>query len=302
MASLYPDAFDTFPIPGQTNKLTEPGVKHSELHRDLGLSIEAVEATLGLNPQGAFSTVVARLQFLETIALSGDSIIVLEGLEDHLVDSVDAHDASAISFVPVGSISSTNVQAAITEVSIEAGSNSYPSITDDGVNISIEPSNNMNVDVGNGFNVDALSVIINSNGVTADLTLDAGRHIYFVAGTDINFSDTQVTEVGSVGHTISTVGATGSTETINSLDFSIFDLTLTANCDITIAGVPASDQDVTIKVIIRGAHAPNFFTVQWPDGIMPLHDGLKTIYYFTYDQVEDAWLGFQVASAFAIPA
>lgn len=299
MPSLYPDAFDTFPIPGQNQKTETGAPTHSQLHRDLGLSIEAVEATLGLNPQGAFSTVVARLQFLETIALSGDSVIVLEGLEDHLVDPVDAHDASAISFVPVGSISSTNVQAAITEVSIEAGTNTYPSITDDGVNIFIEPSNNMNVDVGNGFNVDALQVIINSNGVTADLTLDAGRHIFFVAGTDINFQGTQVTDVGSVGHKISTIAATGATETINSLDFSIFDLTLTANCDITISGTPSSTQDVTIKVIIRGAFSPNFLTVLWPNGMMPLHDGSVSIYYLTWDQILDQWLGLQAATGFS---
>lgn len=42
-------------------------------------------------------------------------------LADHLGDTVDAHDASAISFAPAGTIAATNVQAAIEEVAAEAG-------------------------------------------------------------------------------------------------------------------------------------------------------------------------------------
>jgi hypothetical protein len=39
---------------------------------------------------------------------------------NHLTDPTDAHDASAISFSPAGSIAATNVQAAIEEVATEA--------------------------------------------------------------------------------------------------------------------------------------------------------------------------------------
>lgn len=39
----------------------------------------------------------------------------------HINDTTDAHDASAISFAPAGSVASTNVQAAIEEVASEAG-------------------------------------------------------------------------------------------------------------------------------------------------------------------------------------
>lgn len=37
----------------------------------------------------------------------------------HLADTVDAHDASAVSFIPAGSVSATDVQAAIVEVAAE---------------------------------------------------------------------------------------------------------------------------------------------------------------------------------------
>jgi len=42
------------------------------------------------------------------------------GLSDHLADTSDAHDASAISFIPTGTIAASDVQAAIAEVAAEA--------------------------------------------------------------------------------------------------------------------------------------------------------------------------------------
>jgi hypothetical protein len=43
-------------------------------------------------------------------------------LTAHIGDAIDAHDASAISFTPTGTIAATDVQAAIAEVAAEAGS------------------------------------------------------------------------------------------------------------------------------------------------------------------------------------
>jgi prepilin-type processing-associated H-X9-DG protein len=44
------------------------------------------------------------------------------GAAAHIADTDDAHDASAISFSPTGTIAATDVQAAIAEVASEAGS------------------------------------------------------------------------------------------------------------------------------------------------------------------------------------
>lgn len=41
------------------------------------------------------------------------------GLDAHLIDTIDAHDASAISFVPAGTIAATDVQAALVELDTE---------------------------------------------------------------------------------------------------------------------------------------------------------------------------------------
>lgn len=51
-------------------------------------------------------------------------------LTDHLTDASDSHDASAISFTPNGSISATDVQAAIQEVRDEAAGGGAPSTAD----------------------------------------------------------------------------------------------------------------------------------------------------------------------------
>lgn len=45
---------------------------------------------------------------------------VAASLAAHLADTADAHDASAISFVPVGTVASTDAQAAIAEVATDA--------------------------------------------------------------------------------------------------------------------------------------------------------------------------------------
>ena len=50
----------------------------------------------------------------------GSLMTVISDLALHLADTADAHDASAISFSPVSSIASTDVQSAIQEVADEA--------------------------------------------------------------------------------------------------------------------------------------------------------------------------------------
>lgn len=65
MPSNYPEEFDLFPIPGTNQKVNEGSYTHAHLHRDLGLAIEAVEGTLGLNPQGEHVDVNARLADIE---------------------------------------------------------------------------------------------------------------------------------------------------------------------------------------------------------------------------------------------
>ncbi len=52
-------------------------------------------------------------------ATTGSVTTVATGLSDHLADTVDAHDASAISSVPAGDLAATTVQAALDELDTE---------------------------------------------------------------------------------------------------------------------------------------------------------------------------------------
>lgn len=66
------------------------------------------------NPRPVYASDDARLDALEA-AETGTAA----GLANHLADTVDAHDASTVSFSPTGSIAATDVQAALAEVATE---------------------------------------------------------------------------------------------------------------------------------------------------------------------------------------
>lgn len=59
MSSNYPGALDVLPNPAPTDDVAV--VPHSAQHTNANDAIEAVQATLGIAPAGAFSTVVERL-------------------------------------------------------------------------------------------------------------------------------------------------------------------------------------------------------------------------------------------------
>ena len=59
MASLYPDALDALVNPTATSNMAT--VSHSEQHIAANDAIEAIEATLGTNPEGSETTVADRL-------------------------------------------------------------------------------------------------------------------------------------------------------------------------------------------------------------------------------------------------
>lgn len=67
MASLYPDAFDSLAKPTATTLENEAGFEHDIVHTNEANAIEAVQSTLGLNPEGAFATVDDRIADLEIL-------------------------------------------------------------------------------------------------------------------------------------------------------------------------------------------------------------------------------------------
>lgn len=67
MASAYPSGFDSLAKPTETTLEDDAGFEHDIVHTNEANAIEAVQTTLGLNPQGAFATVDARIDDLEVL-------------------------------------------------------------------------------------------------------------------------------------------------------------------------------------------------------------------------------------------
>lgn len=65
MASNYPGSLDSLTNPTAADTLNSATVPHADQHANANDAIEAIEATLGINPQGGSATVVARLNALD---------------------------------------------------------------------------------------------------------------------------------------------------------------------------------------------------------------------------------------------
>ena len=66
MASSFPGGLDNFTNPTATDTLDSATVPHAAQHSNANDAIEAIESTLGVNPQGSSATVVARLTALDS--------------------------------------------------------------------------------------------------------------------------------------------------------------------------------------------------------------------------------------------
>lgn len=70
MASTYPGSLDAFDTIASDKKTSDSvgGRTHRDMHNDLGDAVEAVQAELGTDPAGSYSTVKARLDALVAYA------------------------------------------------------------------------------------------------------------------------------------------------------------------------------------------------------------------------------------------
>lgn len=73
MGSSYPGALDSLPNPTSTTPLdsSTAGLAHHTQHANANDAIEAIQATLGVNPQGSEATVAARLAVIAAAAAAG---------------------------------------------------------------------------------------------------------------------------------------------------------------------------------------------------------------------------------------
>jgi len=66
MASSYPGALDAFSNPSASDTLDSATVPHHTQHSDANDAIEAIQATLGVNPQSSSTTVADRLVLISS--------------------------------------------------------------------------------------------------------------------------------------------------------------------------------------------------------------------------------------------
>lgn len=113
-----------------TGQIVQPSRGYTDTDGDVTLDLEA---NANITPANTYWTVfVGPRSFLVskgsgtetlTAALASDpGTLGTTALAAHIADTVDAHDASAISFSPTGSIAGTDVQTAVAEVATDAAS------------------------------------------------------------------------------------------------------------------------------------------------------------------------------------
>lgn len=122
MTTSYPGAFDSLVNPTATDSLDSATVPHAAQHANANDAIEAIQITLGINPQGSGSTVVARLNTLDSTVGTANSTAntalanaaTAQSTADTKVASVSG--SSPIS-VTTGTTPTVSIAAASTSVS-----------------------------------------------------------------------------------------------------------------------------------------------------------------------------------------
>jgi hypothetical protein len=160
---------------------------------------------------------------------------VEENIDDHVTDTVDAHDASAISFVPYGSFGSTDVQDAIEEAEDEVNS----------INSSVSASSSSTSShIADSVDAHDASAISFSNGGTGLSATDVQDAI-----DEINSNISTAGAVGTLRVRPSATQAIGTTATL--LTFNITDYgDLSADWNGTNTYTAGFDQEVNVKLSV----------------------------------------------------
>jgi hypothetical protein len=125
----------------------------------------------------------------------------------------------------------------------------------------------------------------------ADVTALAGYLPLVAAGANVE-------NVGAIESDVSTNGSTGSTETLDTSDYAIFDMTMDQACTFTFSNPAPSGDNSTFMLILRGAFTPTFpASVDWSDATPPTYT-TPSVYIFTTVDAGTTWLGQSVGKAF----
>lgn len=127
-----------------------------------------------------------------TKSLHGDGVWRSAGVGDHLANTTDAHDASAVSYAGSAGLSSTSVEAALDELDAEKA----------------PLTRTINAQTGTAYTLalsDAGGVVTLSNAAAVTLTVPLNSAVAFPVGTTIDLAQLgvgQVTIAGTGGVTV----------------------------------------------------------------------------------------------------
>lgn len=151
----------------------------SDAHDASAISFTPVGTIAATDAQAAIAEVAS-----EAATATGT---VASDLAAHLADATDAHDASAISFVPNGSIASTDVQSAIQEVRDEAAAGGSGDVVGPAASVDSELAL-FSLTTGKLLKRATLTGIVKAaSGVASAAT--AGTDYYAPGGTDVAIAD-----------------------------------------------------------------------------------------------------------------
>jgi hypothetical protein len=168
-------------------------------------------------------------------------------LADHLADTTDAHDASAISFVSAGTIAATNVQSAIEEVATEAASDLTTHEADTSTH-------------GVGVIVGTTETQTLSGKTFAQAILPDANNTRDLGASGTKFKDLYLSGNATIGGNTTITGTLqvdGTTVTVNSTNLAVADKNITINnggndassegAGITVDRSPGTDGSIIYK-------------------------------------------------------
>lgn len=130
------------------------------------------------NPVIEGGNVTANITVNSGITIDGVDISTLKSdFDNHLADTVDAHDASAISVTPSGGLTSTDVQSALQELQVELSATS--SLTDGYIFVGNALDEPAQVLMSGDVTIDNTGVTAISSGVVVNADINASAGIEF---------------------------------------------------------------------------------------------------------------------------
>jgi len=208
MASAFPGGLDSFTNPTATDTLDSATVPHAAQHSNANDAIEAIESTLGVNPQGGSATVTARLTALDSTvagkapasgispsAITGTAVVTADSrLSDTRVPTdASVTDAKIATTLSPSKITGTAVVTSDSRLS-DTRVPTDASVTDAKIATTLSPSK-----------ITGTAVVTSDSRLTDARTPTAHASTHGVAGSDpVTVASSQVTGLATSATTDTT--------------------------------------------------------------------------------------------------